>query len=81
MRRVVEDRERYVQLLYDLLRSAQVVNADRQDLRIQALYLLVHSCQLAELPTADRSPEGPIEDHDQVLVAAVGRDGHVRPGC
>ena len=81
MRRVVEDRERYVQLLYDLLRSAQVVDADRQDLRIQTLYLLVYSCQLAELPAADRSPEGPVEDNNQVLVAAVGRDGHVRPGC
>ena len=50
MRRVIQDRERDVQLPDDLLRSAQVVDADRQDLRIQALYLLVHACQLAELP-------------------------------
>ena len=81
MGRVVQNRERYVQLLYDLLRSTQVIDADRQDIRIQALYLLVHPCQLAELPAADRSPEGPVEDDNQILVAAVGREGHVGPGC
>ena len=81
MRGVVEDREWDIQLPYDLLRSTEVVDADRQDLRVQALYLLVDLCQLAELPTTDRSPEGPVKDNYQVLIAAVGRERHVGPGC
>ena len=74
----LQDREGDTQLPSDVLCAAEVVHADGNHLSVQRLYSVVSPCQLTELSLTVGSPEGPVEDYYEVLVASIGLQGHVR---
>jgi hypothetical protein len=61
-------REAQTNAANDLSGLAQVIHADRDDLCVQSLYLVISVLKLTELDATERSPECPVEDqHDVVL--------------
>ena len=78
--RIIQDWERYADLLHDITCPLKVVDADRDHLGVECLYVRVYVRQLHELCSAERSPERPIEDDDDALFASQRLKGKLGPG-